>query len=62
MAARRVAPLMTKLANLKTSVSAMVGMPVMDAQGRAFGRVSEVAVSPELDRRGTESPAPAVEH
>jgi magnesium transporter len=40
---------MTKHANQRTSVSAMVGMTVMDAQGRAYGKVREVAVSPEVD-------------
>jgi magnesium transporter len=40
---------MTRHANQRTSVSAMVGTTVMDAQGRAYGKVREVAVSPEVD-------------
>jgi sporulation protein YlmC with PRC-barrel domain/CBS domain-containing protein len=40
---------MTKHANLRTSVSAMVGSSVEDAQGRLLGRVKEVVVSPEVD-------------
>jgi magnesium transporter len=40
---------MTKHANQRTSVSAMVGLPVMDAEGRAFGQVREVVVAPEED-------------
>ncbi len=37
---------MTTHLHQKTSVSAMMGTPVLDAQGMAFGHVREVAVSP----------------
>jgi magnesium transporter len=40
---------MTKHANQRTSVSALMGAPVVDAQGAAFGRVREFAVAPAED-------------
>ena len=40
---------MTKHANQKTSVSALMGAAVIDAQGGAYGRVREVAVAPSID-------------
>ena len=40
---------MTKHANQKTSVSALMGAPVADASGRTVGRVREFAVSPQMD-------------
>jgi magnesium transporter len=40
---------MTNHTNHRTSVSALVGSTVLDAQGNAFGRIREVAVSPVVD-------------
>src|SRR5260370_26542015 len=40
---------MTNHTNHRTSVSALVGSTVLDAQGNAFGRIREVAVSPVAD-------------
>jgi magnesium transporter len=40
---------MTKHANHKTSVSALMGSAVVDAQGGAFGHVRELAVAPSVD-------------
>jgi magnesium transporter len=40
---------MTKHANLRTSVSALMGTTVVDAQGSAFGHVREFAVAPAVD-------------
>jgi magnesium transporter len=40
---------MTKHANQRTSVSALMGTTVVDAQGSAFGHVREVAVAPSVD-------------
>jgi magnesium transporter len=40
---------MTKHANQRTSVSALMGAPVIDAQGDAYGRVREFAVAPAID-------------
>jgi magnesium transporter len=40
---------MTKHANHRTSVSALLGETVLDAQGNAFGHVKEFAVSPLKD-------------
>ena len=35
--------------NQRTSVSALMGAPVLDAGGKAFGRVREFAVAPQED-------------
>jgi sporulation protein YlmC with PRC-barrel domain len=40
---------MTKHAQQRSSVSALMGSQVSDAQGRAFGQVREFAVAPEID-------------
>ncbi|MCU1252273.1 MAG: MgtE intracellular region protein [Edaphobacter sp.] len=40
---------MTKHANHKTSVSALMGSPVVDAKGGTFGHVREFAVAPSID-------------
>ena len=40
---------MTKHANHKTSVSSLMGAAVVDAEGKTFGRVRELAVSPVDD-------------
>jgi magnesium transporter len=40
---------MTKHANHRTSVSAMMGASVLDAHGKLYGRVSELAVLPVVD-------------
>src|SRR5450756_1765742 len=40
---------MTKHTNCRTSVSALMGESVMDEQGHAYGRIGELAVSPEQD-------------
>jgi magnesium transporter len=40
---------MTKHANHRTSVSALMGTTVVDAQGSAFGHVREFAVAPTVD-------------
>jgi magnesium transporter len=40
---------MTKHANQRTSVSALMGTAVVDAQGVAYGRVREFAVAPAVD-------------
>jgi magnesium transporter len=40
---------MTKHANQKTTVSALMGSAVVDAQGATFGHVREVAVAPSVD-------------
>jgi magnesium transporter len=40
---------MSKHANQRTSVSALMGTAVVDAQGSAFGHVREVAVAPSVD-------------
>jgi magnesium transporter len=40
---------MTKHANHRTSVSALMGATVVDAQGSAFGHVREFAVAPSVD-------------
>jgi magnesium transporter len=40
---------MTKHANQRTSVSALMGTAVVDAQGSAFGHVREFAVAPSVD-------------
>jgi magnesium transporter len=40
---------MTKHANHRTSVSALMGATVVDAQGSAFGHVREFAVAPAVD-------------
>jgi magnesium transporter len=40
---------MTKLGNHKTSVSALMGAPVVDAQGATYGHVREFAVAPSVD-------------
>jgi magnesium transporter len=40
---------MTKHANQKTSVSALMGCPVVDAKGGTFGHVREFAVAPSVD-------------
>jgi magnesium transporter len=40
---------MTKHANQRTSVSALMGTTVVDAQGSAFGHVREFAVAPTVD-------------
>ena len=40
---------MTKRANQRTSVSALMGTAVVDAQGGAFGHVREFAVAPTVD-------------
>jgi CBS domain-containing protein/sporulation protein YlmC with PRC-barrel domain len=40
---------MTMNANIRTSVSALMGAPVTDAEGRAMGHVKEFAVAPALD-------------
>jgi sporulation protein YlmC with PRC-barrel domain len=40
---------MTKQASKKTSVSALMGTPVMDSGGRTVGHVREFAVSPPVD-------------
>jgi magnesium transporter len=40
---------MTKHANQRTSVSALMGTTVVDAQGSAFGHVREFAVAPTID-------------
>jgi len=41
---------MTNHSNHKTSVSALMGVPVMNASGQAVGHVREFAVSPPVDR------------
>jgi magnesium transporter len=40
---------MTKHANQRTSVSALMGTTVVDVQGSPFGQVREVAVAPSVD-------------
>jgi magnesium transporter len=40
---------MTKHANQRTSVSALMGSPVADAQGTTYGHVHELAVAPSVD-------------
>jgi len=35
--------------SVKTSVSALLGMPIVDANGKTFGRVKEFAVAPLVD-------------
>src|SRR5271154_4551132 len=40
---------MTKHVNQRTSVSALMGSPVIDAQGATFGHVREFAVAPSVD-------------
>ncbi len=40
---------MTKHANHRTSVSALMGASVLDAQGKLYGRVTELAVLPVVD-------------
>ena len=40
---------MTKHANLRTSVSALVGASILDARGNVFGQVNELAVLPVTD-------------
>ena len=40
---------MSTLGNYRTSVSALLGAPVLDSAGRALGRVREFAVSPLTD-------------
>jgi CBS domain-containing protein/sporulation protein YlmC with PRC-barrel domain len=40
---------MTKLANHRTSVSALMGSAVVDAKGGTFGHVREFAVAPSID-------------
>jgi len=40
---------MTKHANHRTSVSALIGAPVVDAMGGIFGHVREFAVAPSID-------------
>jgi magnesium transporter len=40
---------MSKLGNQKTSVSALMGAAVVDAQGATYGHVREFAVSPSVD-------------
>jgi magnesium transporter len=40
---------MTKHANHRTSVSALIGAPVIDARGGTFGHVREFAVAPSID-------------
>ena len=40
---------MSLMANHRTSVSALLGVPVLDAGGRTFGRVREFAVAPLED-------------
>jgi magnesium transporter len=40
---------MTKNANQKTTVSALMGSAVVDAKGATFGHVREVAVAPSVD-------------
>src|ERR1700722_10641334 len=40
---------MTKHANQRTSVSALMGTAVVDAKGSAFGHVREFAVAPSVD-------------
>jgi magnesium transporter len=42
-------PLMTKHGNQKTSVAALMGAAVIDAQGAAVGHVREFVVAPALD-------------
>ena len=42
-------PPMTKPANHRTSVSALMGSAVIDAQGSTFGHVREFAVAPSVD-------------
>ena len=46
---RRCWRLMTKHANHRTSVSALMGASVLDAQGKLYGRVTELAVLPVVD-------------
>jgi magnesium transporter len=40
---------MTKQANHRTSVSALMGLAVIDAHGATFGHVREIAVAPSVD-------------
>jgi magnesium transporter len=40
---------MTKHANQRTSVSALMGSPVADSQGSTYGHVRELAVAPSVD-------------
>ena len=40
---------MSTLGNQRTSVSALLGVTVLDGAGKAFGRVREFAVSPQVD-------------
>ena len=40
---------MSTLGNHRTSVSTLMGVAVLDAQGKAFGRVREFAVAPQVD-------------
>ncbi len=46
---------MSTLGNTRTSVSALIGAPVMDADGKALGRVREFAVSPQVDASRVEA-------
>ncbi len=43
------------LANTRTSVSALMGVPILDAGGKAFARVREFAVSPQVDASRVEA-------
>ena len=40
---------MSQMANQRTSVSALMGAPILDSGGRAFGRIREFAVAPQTD-------------
>ena len=46
---------MSALGNHRTSVSALMGAPVLDAHGKAFGRVREFAVAPLTDSSRVEA-------
>ncbi|MDQ2833512.1 MAG: CBS domain-containing protein [Acidobacteriota bacterium] len=65
---------MTRHANQRTTVSSMMGIPVIDGQGTALGRIREFAVAtsidsahihgflldPKLSKRGTKQPLVAI--
>ena len=46
---------MNRQTNERTSVSTLLGMPVMDSEGRRMGRVAEFAVAPTVDSSKVEA-------
>ena len=46
---------MSVMGNQRTSVSALMGAPILDAAGKSYGRVSEFAVAPQTDASRVEA-------